>query len=138
MSRFTKVFRNQGGFTLIELLIVVGIIGILAAIIIPNFTDLFARADESAARSDLRTLQTEVTSLIASRDDTWSDGVWGDLDSYEKIDQKKDDGVYVDIGNVNFGEEDWRVWIQFSGGSVRNDNNTLHVTKDGVAAGDGA
>ena len=136
MSRFTKVFRNQGGFTLIELLIVVGIIGILAAIIIPNFTDLFARADESAARSDLRTLQTEVTSLIASRDDTWStDGVWEDLDSYEKIDQKKDDGVYVDIGNVNFGEEDWRVWIQFS---ERNDNNTLHVTKDGVAAGEGA
>jgi type IV pilus assembly protein PilA len=54
----------NNGFTLIELLIVVAIIGILAAIAIPQFNSYRTRAYNSSAVSDLKTLETSLEAYL--------------------------------------------------------------------------
>ena len=53
-----KSFRKQEGFTLIELMIVVAIIGILAAIAIPNFIQYQMRSRTSEAKTNLSAVKT--------------------------------------------------------------------------------
>jgi type IV pilus assembly protein PilA len=54
---FSKLNKREG-FTLIELMIVIAIIGILAAIAIPQFSAYRQRSYNSAAQADLRNLAT--------------------------------------------------------------------------------
>uniref|UniRef100_UPI00117E9790 type IV pilin protein n=1 Tax=Nitrospira cf. moscoviensis SBR1015 TaxID=96242 RepID=UPI00117E9790 len=58
-------FRKQEGFTLIELMIVVAIIGILAAIAIPNFVAYQAKSRQSEAKVNLGAIFTSATAFAA-------------------------------------------------------------------------
>jgi type IV pilus assembly protein PilA len=61
----TSRIKGQQGFTLIELMIVVAIIGILAAIAIPNFLTYQAKARQSEAKIGLGGIFTTATSYFA-------------------------------------------------------------------------
>lgn len=65
----TKLIRNnQKGFTLIELMIVVAIIGILAAIAIPNFLNYQLKAKTAEAKTNLGAIRTSQETFNAERD----------------------------------------------------------------------
>ena len=62
---------DEGGFTLIELLIVVLIIGILSAIAIPAFLSQTSKANDSAAKTQVGTLQTTIESWASENNSSY-------------------------------------------------------------------
>ena len=56
--------RGEKGFTLIELLIVVAILGVLAAVVIPNVGRFIGRGESEAADTEFSNIQTAVVSMM--------------------------------------------------------------------------
>ena len=62
-----KMRNRQKGFTLIELLIVVAIIGIIAALLIPNFLDALQKAKQKRTVADVRNTGTAMFSWLTDQ-----------------------------------------------------------------------
>src|ERR1700740_3518496 len=66
------MFKPQKGFTLIALMIVVVIIGILAAIAIPNFIAMQNRAKEGSTKANMHTMQLAAEDYGVQNDGVYS------------------------------------------------------------------
>jgi prepilin-type N-terminal cleavage/methylation domain-containing protein len=84
--------KHNQGFTLIELLIVVVIIGILASIAIPKFSNVRDKAFMAAAKADLRNL--------ANLQDVWYNDNYAYTTSTTDLDFRPSEGVVVTIGEA--------------------------------------
>jgi general secretion pathway protein G len=83
-----KSYRSvKRGFTLVEILIVVIILGILAAIVIPQFTNASTDARESSARSLVQTVRSAIELYKLQHGDTYptSDGAIGSAWDWSKL-----------------------------------------------------
>jgi len=128
--------RAKGGFTLVEILIVVVILGILAAIVIPQFTEASTEAKESRLLSDLQTVRSQIELYKIQHNDempgagtaSFTDAMeqYTDVDGALAVVQAPGDGVYGP-------------YIQKIPTNPWNDKNTVTVAAmdPGVAGDDG-
>ena len=78
---------KRSGFTLVEILIVVIILGILAAIVVPQFTDASNEARMSSIQSDLQTVRSQIELYKAQHNDRdpWTDSVTQSTDFWTQL-----------------------------------------------------
>jgi type IV pilus assembly protein PilA len=95
---------SQKGFTLIELVIVVSIIGILAAIAIPNFSTYRARAAASEGYSLFKSVKKNISQFYDQTGRLPSDNAETGVPHPELIRGKQVKSITVDNGAV---------WVQF-------------------------
>ena len=91
--------KDQKGFTLIELMIVIAIIGILAAIAIPQFGAYRRRGYNSAVKADLKNLATTQEAYMTDKY-TYTN-VMADVTAAEYGRFKTSDGVVITIPAAN-------------------------------------
>ena len=81
--------RAKSGFTLVEILIVVVILGILAAIVIPQFTEASTEAKTNSLMSDLQTVRSQIELYKVQHNDALpnpeADGTWPRMTSKTTI-----------------------------------------------------
>ena len=95
--------RKTSGFTLVEILIVVIILGILAAIVIPQFTNASQDARKNSLTSQLQTIRSQLElSKLQHLDNASPDLVAAGADPWDQLTVKTDDDYTVDA-NGTFG-----------------------------------
>ena len=117
--------RNQKGFTLIELLIVVAIIGIIAAIAIPNLLNAIDRGKQKRTMADVRSLGTAVESYAVDNN------FYPKVNSYANLTPLVQP-IYIKTAPVSDG---WnKTWV-FQGDTTNGvDYSVISNAKDGIAS----
>ena len=107
-----KFRRNKKGFTIVELVIVIGVIGILSAILIPTFVNVTQKANAAALQSNLANAYSAYTSEAA---DGEVDGVYStnaENAPLATIEFKGQDEVVLELDGTKY-EFDGK-WIEYT------------------------
>lgn len=114
------MLSNKKGFTLIELLIVVVIIGILAAIAIPKFSNTKEKAYIATMKADLRNLVTAQEAYFAD----WS------IYTASLTTQQYQPSPGVTVGSIATGAGTFTAVASYAGGTTRTCTITVGMGND--------
>lgn len=117
---------RKGGFTLVEILVVVVLLGILAAIIVPQFTKAGNESRTSALLTDLRRIRSQIELYKFQHNDQLPAATGETADELLRRMTTKTD-VDGNVGN------DFGPYLQSMPVNPFNDRNTVRI--DGAAAG---
>ena len=131
MKRFLKHFRyGQKGFTLIELLVVIGILGAIAAVVVPNVGSFIGRGKEEAQATELHNVQTSVMAMLVDSDSGKLDTFPSDAtDMYTVTATQTTDPTAIPPTTVTLYLSDYLTGLE--GTSVKT-NCTYSFTEDGT------
>ena len=120
---------NKSGFTLVEILVVVVLLGILAAIVIPNFTGAGNESRTSTLRTDLRRIRSQIEYYKIQHNDQLPAVMGETADDFLRRMTTKTD-VDGNVGN------DFGPYLQTIPVNPFNDRSSVRI--DGAAAGSNA
>jgi len=123
--------RNKRGFTLVEILIVVIILGILAAIVIPQFTNASSTARTNSVQATLQTIRSQIELYKIQHNDTppTVTSLWSALTSASD--------TTGNLSTVNGGVFVWGPYLQAVPSNPLNSNRTPAETVAAASTADG-
>jgi type IV pilus assembly protein PilA len=123
MKKFMKrLHRGEKGFTLIELLIVIAILGIIAAIVVPNVAGFMTSGQLNAANTEVANVKTAAVGYLAENGD-WpddSDDLTAFIEGTPKVVYTFTNSQITDVTGEGWGDaiswdSDSQTWIRASG-----------------------
>lgn len=125
--------RREAGFTMIELLVVMVILGLLAALVAPNFVNQGAKARVKTAKLQIANLATALDALAldTGRYPSAQEGLRALLDQPSGMDMW--DGPYM----KKLPKDPWNHDFLYRSGNGGNDYEILSYGADGSPGGDG-